>query len=110
MQAYVDAQVDPVILWVPPTGVHDLVGVRGRIDGTIRDTIIHAVVPIVKHPIAEAVRPVAAAACITHTGLRRWRSRRRWNGAILIRDVARECEHAVVERVVGCGVIEDRFL
>lgn len=109
-QAHVDTKVDPVILRVPPAGVHDLVCVCGRIDGTIRDAIIHAVVPIVKHPIAEAVGPVSAAACITHTGLRRRRSRRRWDRAIFICHVACEGHDAVVECVVRCGMIEDGFL
>lgn len=110
MQANVDAKIDPVILRIPPAGIHDLVCIRSCIDGTIRDTIIHAVMAVVVYPATKAVGPVSAAAGIAYAGLRRRRSRWRRDRTILIRHIARKCNNAVVECIVGCGMIEDGFL
>jgi hypothetical protein len=110
MQAHIDAQIDIVILWVPPARIDDLICVCRGINRTVSDAIIHAVVAIIKHPIAKAVRPVSSAPCITNSGLGR-RGARGWRRrTVLVCYIACECEHAIIECVVRRGMIEDRFL
>ena len=69
MQADVNAEIDLVILRIPPAGIDDLVCIRRGVDGTIRDAIVHAIVTIIIDPIAEAVRPVSARARVADTRL-----------------------------------------
>ena len=77
MQAHINAEIDLVILRIPPARVDDLVCICRRINRTIRNAIIHAIMTIIKHPIADAVRPISAAPYITNSGLWRRRAGRR---------------------------------
>jgi hypothetical protein len=110
MQPDVYAKIDPVILWVPPASVNDLVCIRRGIDGTIGYAEVHAVMAVVPDPAAKTVGPVPAAARVTYARLRRWRSRRRRHRTVLIRHVAGICNDAVISCVVRRGMIEDGFL
>jgi hypothetical protein len=55
MQAHVDAEVDLVILWVPPACIYDLIRIRGSVHGTIGDAIIDPIVAVVVHPITKRI-------------------------------------------------------
>ena len=110
MQADVNAEVDLVVLRVPPAGVDDLVCIGGGIDGAIRDAIIHAVVTIVIDPVAEAVGPVRTRARIADACLRRRRTRGWGRRTILASPVAGICQDNVILRVIGRGMVEDGFL
>ena len=35
MQPDVNTETDPVILWVPPARIHDLIRICGGVDGTV---------------------------------------------------------------------------
>ena len=109
-QTDINAQIDLVILRVPPTRVDNLICICGRVHGAIRDAIIHAIVPIVINPIAEAVRPVPTLPRIANSGLWRrcaWRCRYR---TILTRLILCKSQDDVVICIVGRGVIENGFL
>lgn len=101
MQADVNTETDTVILWVPPAGIDDLVCIRRSVNGTIGDSIIHAVMSVVPDPTTKAVGPVTTTACITYARLRRWRSRRRRHRTIFVRYIAGVCNDAIVSCVVG---------
>ena len=110
VQADVNAKVDPVILWVPPTGIDDLVRVCGGGNGAIRDAVVYAIVTVVIDPIAEAVRPVSTRARVADTCLGR-RCARRWRGrTILASPIAGVCEDNSILGVIGRRMIEDGFL
>src|SRR6266498_63476 len=65
---------------------------------------------VIIHPIPQAVRPVTTAARITDSGLR-WGCARRWRRrTILVRYIACKCDHTIIVRVVGRGMIEKGFL
>ncbi len=66
MQADINAKIDLVILRIPPAGIHDLVRVGCCIHGAIGDAEVYAVMPIVVHPIAQAVGPVASGTGVTN--------------------------------------------
>ncbi len=110
MQADIYAQVDLMVLRIPPACIDDLIGIRRSIDGAITDAIIEAIVTVIPHPIAEAVRPVSAAARVTHTRLGRTRSRGRRDWTILVGLSSSESHNAVIEGIVWRGVVEDRAL
>ncbi len=110
MQADVDTEIDAVILRVPPTGIDDLVCVRGGIDGAVGDAIIHAIVTIVVDPVTKAVGPVSARARVAYARLGRRRARRRWRGTILAGSLAGVCEDDIVLGVIRGGMVEDGFL
>jgi len=99
-----------VILRVPPARVDDLVCVCRGINGAVSDAIIHAIVTVIKHPIAQAVRPVSTTPGVTNSRLRRRCARRLGRGAILVCYIACECKHAIIECIVGGGMIKNRFL
>lgn len=110
MQTNVDAEVDLVILWIPPTRVDDLVRIRRGVNGTIRNAIIHTIVTIVVNPIAETVRPITSRSRVANAGLR-WRGtggRGGWTS--LARLITRVGKNDIVVGVIGRGVIEDRLL
>lgn len=110
MQADIDAEIDLVILRVPPAGVDDLVGIRCSVHGAIRDAVVHAIMTVVVDPIAEAVRPISALPCVANPRLR-WRDTgRRGDRTILAGLIAGERKHDVVVGIVWCGMIEDGFL
>ena len=110
MQADVNAKVDLVVLWIPPTGVDDLVRIGRGIHRPIRDAIVHAIVTIVIDPIAQAVRPVSTCACVTDSGLWWRRARRRRGRTVLASSIPGVGKDNIIVRVVRCGMIEDRFL
>jgi hypothetical protein len=110
MQADINAEVDPVILRVPPTGIDDLVCVRRGVHGTIRNAIVYAVVTIVIDPIAEAVRPVSARAGVANACLWRRRTRRRRRRTVLAGGISGVSENDIVVGIVRRGMIEDGFL
>ena len=110
MQADINAEVDFVVLRVPPAGIDDLVRICRRIHGTIRDPVVHAIVTIVIDPITKAVGPVSARAGVTYSRLWRrctWRWRRR---TILARPVAGVRENNIVVGIVWSRMVEDGFL
>jgi hypothetical protein len=110
MQADINTEVDPVILRVPPTGVDDLVRIGGGIHGAIGDAVIHAVVTIIIDPVTEAVGPVRTRTRIANARLGRrcaWRWRRR---TVLARSISGVCQDNSILRVIGRGMVEDRFL
>ena len=109
MQADVDAEIDLVVLRVPPTGVDDLVGICGGIDRAIGDAIINSIVTVIPEPVAKAVGPVSTAARVAHTGLRRRCSGWRWRWTVLIGERSIEHDDLIIERIVGLGMIENRF-
>lgn len=76
VQTDIDAEIDLVILRVPPARIDDPVCIRRGIHGTIRDAIVHTVVTIVIDPITKAVRPVRTCTCIANSSLRRRRAGR----------------------------------
>lgn len=110
VQTNVDTEVDLVILWVPPARVNDLICVGRGIHRAVGNPIVYAIVAIVINPIAQAVRPIGSGAGVTNPGLRRRRARRRGGRAILVGDIARVNNNAVVVGIVWSGVIEDGFL
>lgn len=110
MQTDIDAEVDLVILRVPPARVDDLVCICRRINRPIRDAIVDAVMTIVVDPIAKTVRPVASGTCVADPSLRWRRAGRRRRGANLARLIACKSRDDVVVRVVGSGMVEDGFL
>lgn len=110
VQTDIDAEIDLVILRVPPARIDDPVCIRRGIHGAIRDAIVHAVVTIVIDPIAEAIRPVCTCPRITHASARRRRAGRRGRGTILARLSACKRSDDVVVGVVGGGMIENGFL
>jgi len=67
MQADINPKIDLVILRIPPACVDDLVCVCRGINGTICDAIIHAVMTVVRDPVAQTVRPVDALTRVTHS-------------------------------------------
>ena len=107
MKANVDTKIDAVILRVPPARVHNLICIRRGIDGTIRDAIVHAIMAIIKYERTQSVRPVSSTASITNASLRRRRSR--WCGrrTVLVCNITRERDHAIIEGIVWGGMIED---
>jgi hypothetical protein len=60
VQANVNAETDPVILWIPPACIHDLICIGRGIDGAIGDTKVYAIVAVIPDPITEAIGPVSA--------------------------------------------------
>ena len=68
MQADINAEIDLVILRVPPARIDDLVCICRGINGTIGDAIIHAIVTIIIDPIAQAIRPVSALPALQTPG------------------------------------------
>jgi hypothetical protein len=110
VQADIDAQVDLVILRVPPACVDDLVGVRCGVDGTVRNAVIHAIVTVIIDPVSQAIGPVPAFARVAYPCPRRRRSGWRRRRTVLAGHITGESHDAVIEGVVGCGMIEDRFL
>ena len=109
-QADINAEVDPVILRVPPAGVNDLVCIGGGVDGTIGNAIIQAVVTIVIDPVTEAIGPVSARACIAYARLGRRCARRRRRRTVLARLIAGVGKDNIILSVIGGGMIEDGFL
>jgi hypothetical protein len=110
MQADIDTKIDLVVLRIPPAGVNDLIGICRGVDGPVGNAIVNAIVTIVIHPGAQAIRPIRPCPGIANAWLRRrctWRCRGR---TILARFVAAERNDTVIERVVGTRMIEDRFL
>ncbi len=107
VQADVNSQIYAVILRVPPACINNLIGICRPINGAIGNSIIHAIVTIIKYKGAQAVRPVPSTASITNSSLWRRRTGRRGRGANLICNIARESKHAVIECIVGGGMIED---
>jgi len=71
MQADIDAKVDLMVLRVPPTGINDLVCICCGVYRPIGNAIVHAIMTIVIHPIAEAIRPIPTRTRVANTGL--WR-------------------------------------
>jgi len=110
MQANVNAEIDPVVLRVPPTSVDDLICIGGGIHGAIGDAVIHPVVTIVIYPFAQAVGPIRARARIADTCLRRRRARRWRRRAVLAGSIASVCQDNGILRVIRHGMVEDRFL
>ena len=110
VQADVNAEVDPVILRIPPAGIDDLVCVCGGVDGTIRDAVVHAIVTIVINPIAEAVRPVSTCTRVADTRLGRRCAWRRWRRTVLARPIASVGKDNSILGVIGSGMVEDGFL
>ena len=110
MQAHVNAQVDFVILRIPPTRINDLIRVGRGVDRAVRNTVIHAIVPIIVDPIAETVGPVAALPGIANSCLW-WRcTSGRRGGAIFARLVASVGKDNIIVGVIGGGMIENGFL
>src|SRR5215211_581930 len=102
MQTDINAEVDFVVLRVPPARIDDLVCIGRSVDRAVRDTVVHAIVTIIIDPIAEAVGPVSARAGITYASLR-WRCawrRRRWT--ILARLIAGVRKNNIVIGIVRC--------
>ena len=110
VQADVDAEVNLVVLRVPPTGINNLVCICRSIDGAIRNAVIHAVMTIVIDPVTKAVRPVSARARVADASLGRRRSGRRRRRTILARSIPGVCKDNVILGVVGSGMVEDGFL
>ena len=110
VQADVNAEVDLMILRIPPTGVDDLVGIRRGVDGSVGDAIIHAIVTIVINPIAETVRPVSTRTRVADTRLGRRCARRWWRRAVLARLIACISKDNSILSVIGRGMVEDGFL
>jgi hypothetical protein len=109
-QADINAKVDPMILWIPPAGIDDLIGIGRCIYRAIGDAIVDAVMTVIIDPIAQAVRPVSAAAGIAYS-LLWWRCSGWLRGrTILVCHIAREGYNAVIKGIVWGGVIEDGFL
>ena len=109
-QAYIDAEIDLVVLRIPPAGIDDLVCIGRRIDGTVRDPIVHTIVAVVIDPVPKTVGPVPALACVTNTRPRWRRARRRRGRTELAGRIAFISHDPVVKGVIGGGMIEDRFL
>jgi len=110
MHTDVDAEVDLMVLRIPPTGVNDLISICRGIDGTIGNPKVDAVMTVVIQPGPQTVRPVGSIPGIAHAALG-WRCPgrlRRWT--ILAGFIAAEPDDPVIERIVGRGMIEDRFL
>jgi hypothetical protein len=100
MQTNVDAKVDLVILRIPPAGIYNLVCICCGIDGTICNTVIHSIMPIVKQPVTDAVRPISTSSYVTNAGLW-WRcARRRWRRTVLVGDITGEGDHPIIESIV----------
>src|SRR5215208_2098372 len=110
MQTDVDAEVDLMVLRVPPTRVDDLVCICGSINRTIGNAVVHAIMTIVIDPIAEAVRPVSARARVADPCLWRRRARRRRHRTSFASYSPCKCKHYVVVGIVRRGMIEDGFL
>jgi len=110
MQADVDAQVNLVVLRIPPAGVNDLIRIRRGIDGTIGNAIVDAIVAIVIQPGAQAIRPIGSIAGVTYAVLWRRCPGRLRRRTILAGFVAGKPDDPVIERIVGRGMIENRFL
>ena len=110
MQADIDAEIDLVILRVPPTRVDDLIRICCGIHRAVGNAIVYAVVTIVIHPVTQAVRPIRPRPCITNARLRRRYPWRRRGGTIFARFVACEPNDSVIKSIVGGRMIEDRFL
>jgi hypothetical protein len=110
VQANVNAEVDPVILRIPPAGIDDLICICGGVDGTIRDAVVHAIVTVVIDPIAEAVRPVSTRTRVADTRLGRRCARRRRGRTVLASPIAGVCKDNSILGVIGRGMVEDGFL
>ena len=110
MQADVDAEIDLVILRIPPASVNDLICIRRGIDGPVGNAIVDAIVAIVIQPGAQAIRPIGSIAGVTYAVLWRRCPGRLRRRTILAGFIAAESDDPVIERIVGRGMIEDRFL
>jgi hypothetical protein len=110
MQADIDAEIDLMILRIPPTGINDLVCICRSIHRSIGNAIVHAIMAIVIHPIAKAIRPISTCTGVANAGLWRRYPRGRGRGTSLARFVTCKCDHTVVEGIVGRRMIEDRLL
>ena len=55
MQADVNAEIDLMVLWIPPARVDDLVSICRSVDRTIGNTKVNAIVTIVINPITETI-------------------------------------------------------
>lgn len=110
VQADINPKVDLMILRIPPSRIDDLVRVCRGVNGTIGDSVIHAIVTVVGDPIRQAVRPIDALARVTYACLRRRNAGGRRRRAKLERLIAGKCQHTVIVGVVWRGVIEDRLL
>lgn len=109
-QTDIDAQVDLVVLRIPPARVDDLICVRRGIYWTVRNAIIHAIMTIVIDPVPQAVGPVPTLARVADSGPWRRCSRWRWRWTILVGYIACISHDAVVEGIDWSGMVEDRFL
>jgi len=110
MQADIDAQIDLVVLWVPPTGVNDLICIRRGIDRPVGNTIVDAIVTIVIQPGAKTIRPIRSIPGVAYAALWRRCPGGRRRRTILAGFIAGEPDDPVIKCIVGRGMIEDRFL
>jgi hypothetical protein len=110
VQTDVNAKVDPMILGVPPARVDNLVRVCRGVNGTVGDSIIHAIVAIVRDPVSEAVGPVNPLTRVAYACLRRRHTGRRGRRAKFESLLAGKREHTVIVCIVWRGMIEDRLL
>ncbi len=109
MQANVNAKIDFMILWIPPTRIDDLICICRGIYRPIRDAIVDTIVTIVPDPVAQTIRPISPTSRIANTGLWRRCSRRRGGWTVLIRHIACEYNDLIIECIVWRGMIENRF-
>src|ERR1041384_4953479 len=100
MQADIDTKIDLMVLRIPPAGVNDLIRIRRGIDGPVGNAVVNAIVTIVIHPGAQAVRPIGSSPGVANTRLRRWRTWRCRRRAILAGFIAAESNDTVIERLV----------
>src|SRR6266498_311521 len=109
MQTNINAEIDLMILRIPPAGIDDLIGICRGVNRAIGNSVINTIVTVVPNPIAETVGPIATAARVTNSSLRRWRSWRRGRWTVLVRHIAFIHDDLIVECIVGRRVIENRF-
>jgi len=110
MEADIDTKTHRMILRIPPTGVYDLVRIGRGIDGAVRDAEVDSIMTVIVNPIAQSIGPVSARASIADPRMR-WRcSGGRRGGTVFVRHISAVDYDSIVKRIVGAGVIEDRFL
>jgi hypothetical protein len=55
MQTDINAKIDIMILWIPPTRIDDLVCVCRGIYGAICNAVVHTVVTVISDPVGQTV-------------------------------------------------------
>jgi hypothetical protein len=101
MQADIDAEAGLVILWVPPTGVNDLICICRGIHRSVGYSIVYAVVTVIIQPGTQAIRPIGSRSRIANARLWRRCAARRRGRTIFARLIACEANNAVIKRIVG---------